>query len=62
MESTARKQSAGSCEGSLSDVVHACWVIYQKASDAYRVLANNAMSEEITGLWRSMAEGMNKEE
>ncbi len=60
VEAAARQRSAGSCEGSLSDVVHACWVIYQKAADAYRVLANNAMSEEITELWRGMAEGMSK--
>jgi diguanylate cyclase (GGDEF)-like protein len=40
--------------------VRTCWAIYQKAADAYRILANNAMSDEISQLWRSMAEGMNK--
>ncbi len=60
LEATAKQRPTGSCDGSLPEVAHACWVIYQKAADAYRVLANNAMSEEITRLWRSMAEGMNK--
>ena len=62
MEAPARQPVAGpSAGGSLFDVVHSCWVIYQKAADVYRVLANNTMSEEISRLWRSMAEGMNKQ-
>jgi len=60
VESAARKRVAGDREGSISEVVRTCWVIYQKAADAYRVLANNAMSDEISHLWGSMAEGMNK--
>ena len=61
MESTASKPVVRrSAEESLCDVVRSCWVIYQKAGDVYRVLANNTMSEEISRLWRSMAEGMNK--
>jgi len=60
LESTARRSAAGVREEGISEVVHTCWVIYQKAADAYRVLANNAMSEEISQLWRSMAEGMGK--
>ena len=60
MESAAKKRVAVAREGSILEVVRTCWVIYQKAADAYRVLANNAMSEEISQLWRSMAEGMNK--
>ena len=55
-----RKGVTGVREGSIPEVVRTCWVIYQKAADAYRVLANNAMSDEIAQLWRSMAEGMNK--
>jgi diguanylate cyclase (GGDEF)-like protein len=60
VESTARKRVAGACEGSLSEVIHACRDIYQKGAEAYRVLANNTMSEEISDLWRSLAEGLNK--
>jgi len=60
VESTARKPVTEVRDGSLSEVARCCWVIYQKAADAYRVLANNAMSEEISRLWRDMAEGMNK--
>lgn len=60
MEQAAKKGVAGVREASISEVVRTCWVIYQKAADAYRVLANNAMSDEISHLWRSMAEGMNK--
>ena len=60
MESTARRPVAADREGSVSEVARSCWVIYQKAADAYRVLANHAMSEEIAGLWREMAEGMSK--
>jgi diguanylate cyclase (GGDEF)-like protein len=60
VESTARKPAADVRDGSLSEVARCCWGIYQKAADTYRVLANNAMSEEISRLWRDMAEGMNK--
>jgi diguanylate cyclase (GGDEF)-like protein len=60
VESAAEKEVAGSRGGSIPEVVRSCWVIYQKATDAYRVLANNAMSDEISQLWRTMAEGMNK--
>ncbi len=60
MESAAKKGVAGVRQGSIPEVVRTCWVIYQKAADAYRVLANNAMSDEISQLWRSMAEGMDK--
>lgn len=60
MEQAAKKGVADVREASISEVVRTCWVIYQKAADAYRVLANNAMSDEISQLWRTMAEGMNK--
>ena len=61
MEATAKKPVMSRCTGgNLCDVVRSCLVIYQKAADVYRVLANNTMSEEISRLWRSMAEGMNK--
>jgi len=60
VESAARKGVTGVRDGSVPEVVRTCWVIYQKAADAYRVLANNAMSDEISRLWRGMAEGMNK--
>jgi len=60
VESTARRPVADVRDGNLSVVARSCWVIYQKAADAYRVLANSAMSEEISRLWRDMAEGINK--
>lgn len=60
MESTARKPFAGAGEEGLGEVVRTCWVIYQKASDAYRVLANSVMSDELSQLWRDMAEGLKK--
>lgn len=60
MESTARKPVVEVRGTGLSEVVRCCWAIYQKAADAYRVLANNAMSEELSQLWRDMAEGLNK--
>ena len=60
VESTARRPVEDVRDGSLAEVARYCWVIYQKAADTYRVLANNAMSEEISRLWRDMAEGMNK--
>ena len=60
MESAAKKGVTGVREGSVLEVVRTCWVIYQKAADAYRVLANNAMSDEISQLWGGMAEGMSK--
>ncbi len=60
MESTARRRVVGVCEESLSEVVQACRAIYQKGADAYRVLADNTMSEEISDLWKHLAEGLNK--
>ena len=60
MESAAKKRATVVREGTVAQAVRTCWVIYQKAADAYRVLANNAMSDEISQLWRNMAEGMNK--
>jgi diguanylate cyclase (GGDEF)-like protein len=60
MESTARRPVVEVREGVLSDVVRCCWAIYQKAADAYRVLANNSMSDEMSQLWTGMVEGMNK--
>jgi diguanylate cyclase (GGDEF)-like protein len=60
VESAAKKEVAGLREGSIPEMVCTCWAIYQKAADAYRVLAENAMSDEISHLWKSMAEGMNK--
>jgi diguanylate cyclase (GGDEF)-like protein len=60
VESAAKRGVAGVREGSIPEVVRTCWVIYQKAADVYHVLANNAMSDEISQLWGSMAEGMNK--
>ena len=60
MESAARKGVTGVREGSVPEVVRTCWAIYQKAAAAYRVLADNTMSDEISHLWRGMAEGMNK--
>ena len=60
MESTARKPVVDVRERILSEIVRCCWVIYQNAADAYRILATKAMSEDISELWRGMAEGMNK--
>lgn len=60
MESTARRPVADVRGGILSEMVRCCSVIYQKAADAYRILASNAMSEEISQLWGEMADGMNK--
>jgi len=60
VESTARKPLVEVRNGSLSEVARCCWVIYQKAADTYRTLADNSMSEEISRLWKEMAEGMNK--
>jgi diguanylate cyclase (GGDEF)-like protein len=60
VESAARKPVVGDCVEALTEVVRACWLIYQKAADAYRVLAHNAMSEELSDLWRTLAEGMSK--
>ena len=60
MESTARRPATDVRDGSLSEVARCCWVIYQKAADAYGALANNAMSEEISRMWFDMAEGLKK--
>jgi len=61
VEPAARKPVVSVRESSLFEVVRCCWAIYQKAADAYRVLASNAMSEEISRLWRGMAEGLNRQ-
>jgi diguanylate cyclase (GGDEF)-like protein len=60
LESAARKPVVDVRGRGLPEVVRCCRLIYQKAADAYRVLANNAMSEELSLLWRDMAEGLNK--
>jgi diguanylate cyclase (GGDEF)-like protein len=61
VEATARKPTVSVPGWSLSELVHSCQTIYQKAVDAYRMLANSATSEEISRLWRDMAEGLNKQ-
>jgi diguanylate cyclase (GGDEF)-like protein len=60
VEQAARKPVAGVRESSIFEVVRCCWAIYQKAADAYCVLAGNSTSEELSRLWRGMAEGLNK--
>jgi diguanylate cyclase (GGDEF)-like protein len=60
VESIARKPVAAGSEEPLTLVARTAWIIYQKAADVYRVLAGGAMSEELSQLWRGMAEGLKK--